>query len=635
MRLKDILLINRAPFSKLRLSFESERIALLSGVNGAGKTTIISYIVDAFYELAKQGFHNEFEQIENKFYRISSSLFSLNDSSVSIVYLRFATDDNPFCDYIDIRGECTEGEYDSLIDLPNHISFSEIKRKRKQESVYKYWNINDRTLIRKLFASGVYTYFPAYRFELPSFLGNIYKEKTQFKTDFVLEGYLPNPLEVTSELPQIANWIMDVVLDMYLYHGANDIVFSTINNIISKILSDKVGCETRVGIGQRTKGMARISIMDRNDESHQIYPSIFNMSSGELTLLCLFGEIVKQADTIGIYSVYCPGIVLIDEIEKHLHIKLQKEILPLLIAMFPRIQFIASSHSPFLGLGLEESMLSYSLFDLDHNGIQCAPRDNILFEEVYNIMVNENDRYYDQLTALQKKAEEESIPLIITEGKTDWMHLKAAMKALSIEDMNVRFYEKTEDMGDTVLLQLLENYARIPQSRVIIGVFDRDNLSSLKCAALATQEFVDFGNNVFAFSIPLVNEEDYGEEISIEHYYKREHLTRMDSNGRRIFLGDEFYSTGIGKDEDILTRAKGLDTKTKKCGIIDEKVYQIKDDREGKSSIALSKYGFAELVLSENEFCIDFDFSAFQKIFDIIRKITNKHDDSTDSSLQE
>ena len=69
MRLKDILLINRAPFSKLRLSFGSERIALLSGVNGAGKTTIISYIVDAFYELAKQGFHNEFEQIDSVSFR--------------------------------------------------------------------------------------------------------------------------------------------------------------------------------------------------------------------------------------------------------------------------------------------------------------------------------------------------------------------------------------------------------------------------------------------------------------------------------------------------------------------------------------------------------------------------------------
>jgi hypothetical protein len=40
--------------------------------------------------------------------------------------------------------------------------------------------------------------------------------------------------------------------------------------------------------------------MDRMKNNHQIYPSIFNMSSGELSLLCLFGELVKQADEIGV-----------------------------------------------------------------------------------------------------------------------------------------------------------------------------------------------------------------------------------------------------------------------------------------------------------------------------------------------
>jgi predicted ATPase len=43
-----------------------------------------------------------------------------------------------------------------------------------------------------------------------------------------------------------------------------------------------------------------------------------------------------------------PGIVLIDEIETHLHLKLQKIILPALTEIFPKLQFIVSSHSPFV-----------------------------------------------------------------------------------------------------------------------------------------------------------------------------------------------------------------------------------------------------------------------------------------------
>lgn len=54
MRLKKAIFINRAPFDKLELNFDDSNLFLLSGVNGKGKTTILSYIVDAFYELGKK-----------------------------------------------------------------------------------------------------------------------------------------------------------------------------------------------------------------------------------------------------------------------------------------------------------------------------------------------------------------------------------------------------------------------------------------------------------------------------------------------------------------------------------------------------------------------------------------------------
>ena len=47
-----------------------------------------------------------------------------------------------------------------------------------------------------------------------------------------------------------------------------------------------------------------------------------------------------------IYDVQ--GIALVDEIETHLHIDLQKKILPFLTNFFPKIQFIVTTHSPFV-----------------------------------------------------------------------------------------------------------------------------------------------------------------------------------------------------------------------------------------------------------------------------------------------
>ena len=43
-----------------------------------------------------------------------------------------------------------------------------------------------------------------------------------------------------------------------------------------------------------------------------------------------------------------PGVVLIDEIENHLHLELQKKVLSILTELFPNIQFIVTTHSPFV-----------------------------------------------------------------------------------------------------------------------------------------------------------------------------------------------------------------------------------------------------------------------------------------------
>lgn len=42
------------------------------------------------------------------------------------------------------------------------------------------------------------------------------------------------------------------------------------------------------------------------------------------------------------------GFVLIDEVDAHLHLSLQKNILPTLTTLFPNIQFIVTTHSPFV-----------------------------------------------------------------------------------------------------------------------------------------------------------------------------------------------------------------------------------------------------------------------------------------------
>ena len=89
MFVDKILFINRVPFEYIELSFKEKGINVLSAVNGKGKTTLLSYITDAFYEMARPYYTNSFEGIETKYYRISSGLDVLEGNKPSVVFIRF------------------------------------------------------------------------------------------------------------------------------------------------------------------------------------------------------------------------------------------------------------------------------------------------------------------------------------------------------------------------------------------------------------------------------------------------------------------------------------------------------------------------------------------------------------------
>lgn len=64
---------------------------------------------------------------------------------------------------------------------------------------------------------------------------------------------------------------------------------------------------------------------------------------------------------------YTPGIVLIDEIDLHLHPQWQRVILPKLREHFPRVQFVITTHSPLVLQSLEKGNI-FSLPDLTQWG---------------------------------------------------------------------------------------------------------------------------------------------------------------------------------------------------------------------------------------------------------------------------
>jgi hypothetical protein len=81
------------------------------------------------------------------------------------------------------------------------------------------------------------------------------------------------------------------------------------------------------------------------------------MADGYSAFLDIVMDLMVKIESFNDGDYNTSGIVLIDEIEKHLHVELQKKVLPFLTTMFPNIQFIVTTHSPFVITSLSNAVV--------------------------------------------------------------------------------------------------------------------------------------------------------------------------------------------------------------------------------------------------------------------------------------
>jgi predicted ATP-binding protein involved in virulence len=115
------------------------------------------------------------------------------------------------------------------------------------------------------------------------------------------------------------------------------------------------------------------------------------LSDGFSSIIQIVAELLlrMEAVTPGRYEV--PGIVLIDGIETHLHIRLQKIILPFLVTFFPHIQFIVTTHSPFILTSLNDAIV-FDLESLDRRENMAPMAVSTVIEDYFDL-----DQYSDEI----------------------------------------------------------------------------------------------------------------------------------------------------------------------------------------------------------------------------------------------
>ncbi|WP_455503782.1 AAA family ATPase [Blautia sp.] len=147
--------------------------------------------------------------------------------------------------------------------------------------------------------------------------------------------------------------------------------FITFENILKLIFEDK---KLELKFNDET---FQFSICESERE-----PFDFNtMSSGYAAIFDIINDlIIRMEAQSGLRTEFdMEGIVLVDEIETHLHLELQKKILPILTSLFPNIQFVITTHSPFILSSLDNAVI----YDLENktlveNGLKNLPYEGIV-----------------------------------------------------------------------------------------------------------------------------------------------------------------------------------------------------------------------------------------------------------------
>lgn len=132
-----------------------------------------------------------------------------------------------------------------------------------------------------------------------------------------------------------------------------------------------------------------------------------HLSDGQRTMLGLFIDLARRAAVLnphlgGEASAMTSGVVLIDELDLHLHPKWQRRIIEDLRRTFPKIQFICTTHSPFL----IQSLRGGALLRLDDEKIEATDYYNQSVEDITeNIqgveLPQKSKRYLDMMTAAE------------------------------------------------------------------------------------------------------------------------------------------------------------------------------------------------------------------------------------------
>ncbi|WP_114835650.1 AAA family ATPase [Agrobacterium tumefaciens] len=489
MYVRRIEIENNGPIGYINYVFpfdadDKPKPVLFVGQNGAGKSIFLSQIVNALIE-AKGAVYQDREVKDGNVYKIRSPAYVRRNSSFSRSYVHFDSDL-----YLgEIQAIMKKGDFEEQLKMsPADQNWSRMDDDESSCIISNFHQKKSETY-KKVSGSAI-LYFPANRFEEPAWLNaeNLINV-TDYPSANRIKGISGRKIINDISLKDNQSWLLDVLYDSLALERRVQVM--NISGVELQLLQQTNGPSTKLraaievflkllfrvdgtitwGVGGR--GRRNISVVV---DGELIAGNLFSLSTGQTALLNMFLTIVRDYDlTTGSFDALedIRGIVIIDEVDLHLHTELQHSVLPELIATFSSIQFVLTTHSPLFILGLEKRLGAegFSLIELP-DGKQIGVERFSEFEAAYSHF-RASTRFENDM---QKAVVESQVPVLMTEGTIDIDYIRRAAEILGRQS-SIQKFRLIDGNGfgglDKVWKLFDLNLAKLSNQKVVL-VYDCD-----------------------------------------------------------------------------------------------------------------------------------------------------------------
>lgn len=464
MYLEKLELINTGPIDHVVIEPEfnadgTPKPLVLVGQNGAGKSIAISHIVSALISAHSQ-VYDDADVEKGRVYKLRSPIYIKAGCDYAIGKLEFS---GAF-EVAEIQlGRQKQDYSDSIDDYPkwNDMGVADTSHYYSNFSAEGFIGTPppQERLVEQL-SNETHIYFPPNRFEEPAWLNeHNLKNQVSYASLVNFSSHSNRPVIQYTPLNDLQSWLLDLIYDakaheqqvllpsdsqlpnlplgfqagVFRLNVAAKNILTLIENLLQELL--KIEGDMQWSVGRRSR--RRITIL--GNDGRLIATNLFSLSTGEALLLDLFLTIIRDFDLsrsplTSLQDI--KGMVVVDEIDLHLHIDFQRNLLPKLLKLFPNVQFIITTHSPLFLIGMREEYTEdgFQLVELPH-GEQIEVERFSEFDAAYSSL-KESARFGNEVQILVEKAQKAQI---FMEGTTDIDYLRKAAEHLDKQDILDRF----------------------------------------------------------------------------------------------------------------------------------------------------------------------------------------------------